>query len=189
MIVRLGDFRDPITGEVRSDSELESTVRDALTEEYALKPMGSEAKDELESRIVRVYTDRYAWKWSKNTNPQEIVNDPNFHRTVAEISPLSLRKVSFQDITASTATPPKPGYAKAPWMTADQMIQLVDKVMPFFTQQQRQAMSRELLKRQQQNKPVWVPVQDTQDIISTGVGFGVGALIVAGIAWSVLRRK
>jgi len=192
MIIRLGDFRDPITGEVRSDSELESMVREAINREYQLQPVGSDTQQELEDRIVEVFSERYAWNWNKNTQPDEIIGDVNFHRVVSEISPLSRRKVSFQDVTGKTGTdenqPPKPGYVKAPWMTADQMMQLVDKVLPFFKEEQRQAMSQELLKRQQQNKPIWVPVSETQGLANVGVGFGVGALLVGGIVW-FMRNK
>lgn len=174
----LADFIDPRTGRVRADTDIEAVARAALRREYELTPVGSETTSDLENRIVGIFVQRYGWNWNKDTPPDQIIGDVNFHNVVSEISPLSRRRIRPANLTQA----PKPGSKTAPWMSADQILSLVDTLFGAYTLDQQRRIASELMQRQQERKPIYIPPGTERSFSATAaVGLGLGAVAVLGL--------
>lgn len=212
---RIGDFIDPVTGEVRSDTELEQAVREAIRREWQLVPMGGWTEKDLEDNIVQRFVKYYGWNINKGVTPDEIVGDITLHEVVVTVNPMARRKVSYDDVapepvtqakTVKTVTgqtktiqpgeypPVKPGYKDAPILTGEQINGIVQSLFGFLTEYQKREIEADIKRRQAEGKPVRVPeTPQTNEILgmSRPLFFGLGATALIGIgaiAYLLLRK-
>jgi hypothetical protein len=208
---RLADFIDPVTGEVRSDTELEQAVREAVRREWELVPNGSWTVASLEDNIVQRFVKYYGWNINKGATADEIVGDITLHEIITTVNPMARRKVSYDDIAPEPVTqtttvgkqtvhpgeypPTKPGYQDAPVLNGEQIRGLVNSLFGFLTEYQKREIEADLARRQAEGKPVRAPKNPETDRIlgmSRPMAFGLGAAALLGIgvlAFLVFRKK
>ena len=172
-------------GNVRPDAQVADATRAAIRRAYRLRPVGSETLQQLEDRIVAVFTQRYMINWNQwARSPDEIIGDVNFHEVVSEISPLSVR------ISASPVDPvqrvdnfvqPTPGAVTAPKMDFDGWMAMLRLGWQGYTDSKGRQVALDLMRRQAQGQTLYVP-KSAQQRIDTKATNRVWMIVLGGVA-------